>query len=85
MSARDDVEARLADGWRPAQGDRLWVRGGEVVLSGPDRDRSETYDESDEMTEAEEQALIERPQAASADAFGALDPRVVDSANDDDG
>jgi hypothetical protein len=76
--ADEAVNQRLADGWRPSQlTERRWLRGGGPVIEGPDDDVvGEPYDETEEMTEAEEQALIHRvyedPEA------GGLEPVIVE-------
>jgi hypothetical protein len=54
------VRRRLDAGWRPAKThEQLWVRGGQLHLDNERDVIVETYDESEPMSAAEEQALID--------------------------
>lgn len=76
--AGEAVNQRLAEGWRPSKlTERTWLRGGGPVIEGPDDDVvTEPFDEAEEMTPAEEEALIHRVYEAP-DA-GGLRPVIVD-------
>jgi hypothetical protein len=59
-TAENLVRRRLTDGWRSAKThELLWVRGGQLHLDNERDVIVETYDESEPMSSAEEQAMIE--------------------------
>lgn len=82
MTAAEDAEKRIAEGWRPAKfEERAWLRGGETQTEGPDDDTvAETFDEIEPMTEGEEQYFIGRIHNVDARSDGTIDPVVVEDA-----
>jgi hypothetical protein len=78
-TAQQLVARRIQDGWRPAKTrERLWIKPTETQGTGPDRDIEETWDESEPMSDAEEQALLDWQWQEDATVGGALEPLVVD-------
>jgi hypothetical protein len=79
------VARRIRDGWRPAKTEeRLWIKPTDIQGVGPDRDVEETWDESEPMSEAEEQALLDWQWQEDATVGGVLEPLVVDNPPESD-
>lgn len=78
-TAQQLVARRIRDGWRPAKTEaRLWIKPTDIQGVGPDRDLEETWVESEPMSEAEEQALLDWQWQEDATAGGELDPVIVE-------
>lgn len=77
-TAREFVSRRLAAGWMPAKSrERLWIKPTDTQATDEDRDRIETWDESEPMSDAEEKALLDWQWQEDASAGGTLPELVV--------